>query len=322
MNNENNTIIDIPSAFFNELYQIAKADKNLIFLTADQGAWALEKFRSDLPNQFYNLGPCEQNMISLSAGLALSGKHVFVYAISPFVTQRCLEQVKIDLCLSNLTVTIIGSGSSLTYSYHGPTHQAIEDIAIMRALPGLTILNPCEQYSAKAAANLGYSCNGPVYVKMDKGFFTKLYNESTNFSDGVFQLTKGNDLGIISTGIMTQKSLEIKTELKKYSIDTSIIDIFRIKPLNKELLKSFIKDKRAIVTIEEQNTIGGIGSIVCEVLGEMDYKIPIIRFGIKDEYPSLYGDRNWLHEYHGLDVHSLSKKITAWYLELNQERST
>ena len=109
---------------------------------------------------------------------------------------------------------------------------------------------------------------------------------------------------------------------KKSSIDTSIIDIFRIKPLNKELLIRFIKDKKAIVTIEEQNIIGGIGSLVCEVLADVDIKIPIIRFGIDDEYPSLYGDRNWLHEYHGLDVISLSKKIETWYLKIGQHCNT
>jgi transketolase len=313
MKKENTGIIDIPSAFFNELYEIAKIDKNVIFITADQGAWALERFRSDMPKQFFNLGPSEQNMISVAAGLSLSGKHVFVHGISPFITQRCFEQVKIDLCLTSLPVTIIGGGSSLTYSFHGSTHQAIEDIAMMRALPGLTILNPCEEISAKVTANLAYKCNGPVYVKMDKGFFPIKYSENTNFSDGIFQLLKGRDICIVSTGIMTQESFALADKLNAMSISASIIDIHRIKPLNKELLIKYIEDKKAIVTIEEQSIIGGIGSILCEVLAEIDTKIPIIRFGINDEYPKHYGDRSWLHEYHGLDVLTLSKKIETWY---------
>lgn len=313
MKTENNPLIDIPSAFFNEVYEIAKSDKDVIFLTADQGAWALETFRENLANQFYNLGPSEQNMISVAAGLCLSGKRVFVYAITPFVTQRCFEQIKVDLCLSDLPVTIIGSGSSLTYSVHGPTHQAIEDIAMMRALPGMTILNPCEQVSAQAAARLAYTNDGPVYVKMDKGFHPILYSTNTVFSEGIFQLKEGNDLCIIATGLMTQRAFFVAEKLKDISINTSIIDIFKIKPLNKEYLLKKIRNVKAIVTIEEQNIIGGIGSAICELLAESAINIPIIRFGINDEYPELYGDRDWLHKYFKLEENVLSKRIIDWF---------
>lgn len=317
MNEKIKSSVDIPSAFFNELYTIAKNDQNVMLLSADQGAWALEKFKENLYGQFYNLGVSEQHLISVSAGLSLTEKKVFVYAITPFVMQRCLEQIKVDLCLSNIPVTIIGSGSTLTYSFHGPTHQAMDDIAIMRSLPNMTILNPCDEISAKAAVQLAYTNQGPTYVKMDKGFYPVLYTKQTRFADGIFQLKGGNNLCIIATGIMTQKAILLAEKLSCMSIDASIIDIYKIKPLNKELLLNKLKNVKCIVTIEEQTIIGGIGSAVCEVLSDYGINIPIMRFGINDEYCELYGDRDWLHKYYGLDIVTLSKKIERW-LKVNK----
>ena len=146
--------LDIPSSFFFHLMKRMKTNKNLILLTADQGAWALTEYEKKLKKQFFNIGVSEQNMIGLASGLSTSNKKVIVYAISPFATQRCFEQIKVDLCIPNIPVIIVGSGSTLTYAFHGPTHQAIEDIAVMRSLPNLKILNPCDNNSAKAAVDI------------------------------------------------------------------------------------------------------------------------------------------------------------------------
>lgn len=309
---DNNDIVDIPSAFFNELFEIAEKDKSILLLTADQGAWALEGFRKKLPNQFFNVGISEQNMISLAAGLTMGGKRIFLHAITPFMMQRCFEQVKLDICVGDLPVTLVGSGSSLTYSVHGPTHQAIEDLSMMRALSGLTILNPCEQYSAQAAARIAYECDGPVYVKMEKGFHPILYSSDSPFQDGIFELKKGDDLCIIGTGIMTQKAFSITEELKKASVEAGIIDIFRIKPLNEELLLEKLRNTKAVATVEEHNIIGGIGSAICELLVDKGIEIPIIRVGINDEYCKRCGNREWLHKYYGLDIVTVSRKLRHW----------
>lgn len=307
-----NEIVDIPSAFFNELCEIAEKDKNVLFLTADQGAWALERFRKKLPDQFFNIGISEQNMISLAAGLTMGGKRIFLHAITPFMMQRCFEQVKLDICLGDLPVTLVGSGSSLTYSVHGPTHQALEDLSMMRVLPRLTILNPCEQYSAQAAARIAYECDGPVYVKIEKGSHPILYNSNSPFQEGVSELKKGDDLCIIGTGIMTQKAFLIAEQLKKASIEAGIIDIFKIKPLNEKLFLKKIRNTKAIATVEEHTIIGGIGSAICELLTDRGINIPIIRFGINDEYCERCGDRDWLNKYYGLDVVTVSQKLKDW----------
>ena len=145
--------IDIRDAFFDELYEIAKEDKEVLFLTADMGALSLEKFKRDLPSQYINVGIAEQNMISVAAGLTLGGKKVFVYAIAPFITQRCYEQIKIDLACMRLSVTIIGAGAGIAYNSDGFTHHATQDIAIMRALPGMIILNPADSVTAAAESS-------------------------------------------------------------------------------------------------------------------------------------------------------------------------
>lgn len=312
-----NTIIDIRDAFLDTLYDIAKDDRDVIFLTADMGAWSLNRFKKDMPGQFINVGIAEQNMVSVAAGLALGGKKVFIYSIVPFVTERCFEQIKIDICTMELPVTIIGTGPGLTYTSDGPTHHAIEDVSVMRALPGITILNPCDQFAAQASARIAYESEAPVYVRLDKGRLPMLYNKETDFSKGVFQLKEGNHLLIITTGIITHKAFELSEKLKKASIDAGIIDIFRIKPLNKSMLIDAIQKVRAVVTFEEHTLIGGIGSAVSGLFADENVSIPLRRLGIDDKYCELYGSREWMHEYNGIDVSTACQEIVAWCRHLS-----
>lgn len=179
--------IDIMTAFFSELTNIGLKDKSLFFISADHGAWALSDFKNKLNKQYMNIGISEQNMISFAAGMALNKKKVYLFTITPFITQRCLEQIKIDLCYPNLPVVIVGNGSSLTYSYHGTSHQAIEDIAIMRSLPNLKILNPCDNLSTRTAVRIAHESNQPVYIKLDKGFFPDIYHKTKDIKEGVYE---------------------------------------------------------------------------------------------------------------------------------------
>lgn len=162
-------MIDIRDAFFDELYLIASKDKKVIFLTADMGAFGLERFKKDLPDQFINMGVAEQNTVSVAAGLALGGKKVFIYSIAAFITQRCYEQIKIDLCQMKLPVTIIGSGPGLSYGSDGPTHHAVSDVVIMSVLPDMTILTPRSLEEAERAVRMAYESKTPVYIRLGKG---------------------------------------------------------------------------------------------------------------------------------------------------------
>jgi len=304
--------IDIRDAFFNEVYTIASKDPNVIFLTADMGAFSLDAFKKDLSSQYINVGVAEQNLVSIAAGLALGGKKVFIYSIAPFVTQRCYEQIKIDLSCMRLPVTIIGSGPGITYSSDGPTHQAIQDVAIMRALPEMTIFNPSDPVTAAAAAKMSYKNDGPVYVRIDKGKLPLLYDEEEDFSDGLALLKKGCDLMIIATGIMVCQAFKVIDELAKHSIDAGIIDLYRVKPINEELLLTFIEQSNRIVTLEEHSIIGGIGSAICEILVDNEKPHHLKRIAIADKNCVGYGDREWMHSFYGLDVNSITKAILEW----------
>ena len=190
---QNKTKIDLMTAFFSQLEKLGKKDKNVFFITADHGAWALAKFKKNLKNQYLNIGVSEQNMVSVAAGMALNKKKVFIFSITPFVTQRCLEQIKVDICFPNLPVVIVGNGSSLTYAYHGTSHQSIEDVAMMKSLPNLKIMNPADNASSSESVKLAYKSKQPVYIKLDKGFFPDLNIKNSDLSSGVIEIEKQMD---------------------------------------------------------------------------------------------------------------------------------
>jgi len=305
--------IDMRDAFFDELFNIAKNDSQVIFLTADMGAHSLARFKKELPNQYFNVGVAEQNMVSIAAGLALGGKKVFIYTIIPFMTLRCYEQIKIDLCCMNLPVTIIGVGPGFCYGSDGPTHHATQDIAAMRALPEMTILNPSDPVMSKVAARIAYKNSSPTYVRIDKGKLPIIYHEKkNNFSDGLTKIISGDDLLIISTGVMIHQSIKITEILSNSSISAGAIDLYRIKPLNVELLLKLINKTKHIVTLEENAITGGIGSAVSEVLSDSKSTIPLKRIAIPDEHCFKSGNRESLHATYNLDAKSVAKIILEW----------
>ena len=209
---------DIRDAFFDRLYDIAGEDKNVIFLTADMGAFSLVKFKKDLPKQFINVGVAEQNMVSIAAGLTLTGKKVFIYTIIPFATLRCYEQIKIDICAMNLGVTIVGIGAGLSYGSDGPTHHGTSDIAVMRTLPEITILNPSDSVAAEKCAEIAYKSNAPVYIRLDRGKLPLIYEQNkSDFSDGISEVKEGDDLTIISSGVMVQQAVKAAEKLRNNS---------------------------------------------------------------------------------------------------------
>ena len=304
--------VDIRDAFFDRLYEIAASDKDVIFLTADMGAFSLVKFKKNLSSQYINVGVAEQNLVSVAAGLALGGKKVFIYAIAPFITQRCYEQIKIDLCCMRLPVTIIGVGAGIAYNSDGPTHHATQDIAVMRALEGITIINPSDPVTSAAAASLSYKENNPVYIRIDKGKWPFLYDEKQDFADGLALLRQGDDVLIVSTGLTVHRALKVAEKLSMHSIDAGVLDLHRIKPVNVELLLGVIGQSKQVVTLEEHSVVGGIGSIISEILTDKGAALTLKRIGILEKTCSGYGDRDWMHSFYGLDVDGITKQILNW----------
>ncbi len=301
--------VDIRDAFFNKIYDIASNDKNVIFMTADADAFSLKKYKKDFPNQFMNVGVSEQNLINVASGLALSGKKVFIYTIIPFITMRCYEHIKVNICSMNLPVTIIGTGSGLSFGNDGPTHHAIQDISIMRTLPEITILNPIDSSSAVACANLSYKNNSPTYVRLDKGTFNNIYNDKDNYSDGLKIIKELSDINVISTGYMTQQATKIANQLKNYSINIGIVDVYRLKPVNDKALLKIINMSKYIVTIEENSIVGGLGTIVSEIMTDNNTNTILKRIAIPDVQCFAYGSREWLHEKYKIDIDNIVKYI-------------
>ena len=304
--------VDIRDAFFDRICEIATKDKDVIFITADADAFSLRRYKKDLPDQFVNVGVAEQNMVAVSAGLALSGKKVFIYAIIPFITMRCYEHIKVNICSMNLPVTIIGAGSGLSFGNDGPTHHAMQDIAVMRTLPEITILNPCDGPSAAACAEIAYESNSPVYARIDKGVFPALYNGRDNFLEGMKVIRDISDINIISTGFMSQQAVEIADELKERSIDVGIIDLCKIKPINESLLMELISQSELLVTLEENSILGGIGTVLSEILVDFGQNIPLKRIALEDKQHFEYGSREWLHTSCKIDNSSVVENILEW----------
>lgn len=305
--------IDLRDAFFDRLYEIANRDRNVILITADMGAFSLEKYKRDLPSQYINAGVAEQNMISVAAGLALGGKKVFAYAIIPFVTLRCFEQIKVDLCCMNLPVTLVGVGIGVTYGSDGPTHHAIHDIGVMRNLPEITILNPSDAVVTSSCADMAYNSKGPVYVRVDKGIEPILYSDGGHdFSSGLKKVKEGSELLIVSSGIMVHKAIEVAHALDRKGVSSGVLDLFRVKPLNCGLLLDYLKEIKCVVTIEDNTITCGIGSEICEFLLDNSRFIPIKRIAFADIHCFDKGDRDLIHKSHGLDSKSVIEKIMSW----------
>lgn len=195
-------------SFFSALYKIMQRDKNAVLLAGDVGAITMDDIRTGFPDRCINVGIAEGNMMGVAAGMAMSGKTVFVFTFVPFVTMRCYEQLRIDVCLHNLSVKVIGVGPGVDYSTLGPTHHGLEDIALMRSLPSMQILSPCDDTQATAFCQMAYSSPGPFYIRLDRNGQPLVYStDQQDFSQGLKTLKDGKDILILATGKMVLTAL-------------------------------------------------------------------------------------------------------------------
>ena len=294
-------------AFFNAVYELAKVNRDVIVVTADMGAEALNKFRVDLPDQFVNVGIAEQQAITLAAGLALEGKNVFVYGISPFVTYRCYDQIKVSIASMCLPVTIVGCGAGFSYDDSGPTHHAVEDMGIMRMLPFFRVHNMTDSEMAGEFAHICYESEVPSYVRLDREEFSSIsknsdYTKLKGFEEHVY----GDDDKplIIATGNMVHRAIEAGE-----ATSASVIDVFTF-PIHESLVGA-ISNPQRIITLEEHTLPGGLGSAVLEFLSDHKLNIPVTRIGLdfSEGYCYKYGGRKNLQKLYGLDKKSIIEVV-------------
>ncbi len=303
--------IGMRDAFSESLYAHAKKDKDIVLITSDTGAICHDRFRQEIGRQYYNVGIAEQNMVGVGAGMAMAGKKPFLYAIASFATLRCFEQIRVDLCCMALPVTVVGVGAGFDYNTLGPTHHSTEDLAVMRTLPDLTVLSPSDSRMAEEMVGYCIEQPGPKYIRLDRTGLPLLYKEGADLDleQGLSVLREGSDLCVVSTGRMVPLALELADALQEHDIETGVVDLFRIKPVNESLLYEVISRYTHIASLEEHFVTGGIGSVMLETLSNNGKSHPVFRFGIPDRFCREYGDRNHLRKLNGLDIETLTRSV-------------
>ncbi|MBN1870829.1 MAG: transketolase [Candidatus Omnitrophica bacterium] len=285
------------------VYELAKKDKRVFFIGSDLGEGTLDKYKKEMPDRFFMEGISEANIIGMAAGLAMEGKIPYINTIATFLTRRCFEQVVVDLGLHNLNVRLLGNGGGLVYAPLGPTHEATDDIAIMRTIPHMTVVAPADADEMRRVVNQTIDYQGPVYIRIAKGFDPIVTREEVPFKIGKAILMKeGADALVITTGITLKIGLDAAAQLKKEGLHISVLHVPTVKPLDEEQILASAKKVPVIVTIEEHTVIGGLGSAVAETIAEADM-LSFKRFrriGIPDVFPDQYGSQASLMEYFGI----------------------
>lgn len=307
-------ILGMRDQFFNELYKLFQEDPQAIFITADNGAPTLDQFARDFPDRFFNVGIAEQQLIGMACGMAFEGKKVYVYAIAPFVSLRCYEQVKLDVCAMNLPIVLIGVGAGYAYDIMGPSHHTVEDVSIMRALPNLKIYSMADGTSAAELASVVHHDRSPQYIRFDRAGLPEVYaGRRIEIAQGLTQLRSGDDVCILTSGVMVHQALAAADLLHESAgLNVGVIDVFRLKPLNGHALKQYLKNVARIVTLEEHLLAGGLGSLVAEWMIDEDRHIPTMRIGQDDRFVFDYGGRQAIWEKYGLDVGAVVSRIAGW----------
>lgn len=300
-------------AFIKTLTDLSKKNDSIYLLTGDTGFAILDEYQKLFPHRYLNVGLSEANMIGISAGLALNKKIVFVYGIVPFVTMRCFEQVRNDLCYQKLPVKIIGVGGGLTYGSAGATHHSIEDIAVMSCLPNMNVICPGDPVETSYAVEASMNLDCPAYIRLGKSGEPILHKDIKSFTIGRgIVMRKGDGIAIISTGNMLETALHVSNKLMENNIESCVISMHTVKPIDRKLIIQTASKCKTIVTIEEHNIIGGLGSMVGNVIVEEFLPAKLIKFGIPDKYVDTVGEQQYLRNYFGLGEEQITNRILSY----------
>ena len=272
-------------AYGKALVEAGKLNPDFVVLDADlAAATKTGVFKKEFPERFYDCGIAEGNMISIAAGIAATGKRVFASSFAMFAAGRAFEQVRNSIGYPHLNVIIGATHAGISVGEDGATHQCNEDIALMRTIPGMTIINPADAAEARAAVLAALEIDGPVYLRFGRLALPVIFGDDYNFEVGKgVQLREGNDVTVVASGLLVHEALEAYELLKAEGINARIINIHTIKPLDSDIIIKAAKETGAIVTAEEHSVIGGLGSAVCDVVSE-NCPVPVIKVGVNDEF--------------------------------------
>jgi transketolase len=279
----------------------------------DLGYSVVEPFRQEFPERFINVGVAEQNMTGIATGLAISGKVVFTYSIANFPTLRCLEQIRNDVCYHRASVKIVAVGGGFAYGAQGMTHHATQDLAIMRALPNMTVVAPGDPVETALATRAIIEWPGPCYLRLGKAQEPVVHKTSPDFQIGkAIVVQEGSDVTLITTGGILYNAVQAAERLAQQGIQARVLSMHTLKPLDTDAVVAAAQRTKAIITVEEHSLIGGLGSAVAEVLAELgDSYITFRRIGIKDEFCHQVGSQEYLRGIYGLSVDSIIEVVRS-----------
>lgn len=296
--------------FVRTLIALAKENPNIELITGDLGFGVLKPFWERLPDQFINAGIAEQNMTSAAAGMALEGKTVFTYSIGNFPTLRCLEQIRNDCAYHGANVKIVCVGGGFVYGSLGMSHHATEDIAVMRALPGVAVLCPGDLVEAEEATKAIAKYPGTCYLRLGRGGEKRIHDHIDNFEIGkAIKIHDGEKIAIFSTGAIFEEVADAEAILAEHDIYPAVYTFPTVKPIDRAVIARCAADFDMIVTVEEHNIVGGFGSAVAEVLVELPERARLLRIGIHDTYSSIVGSQKYLRSQFGLDSGGIATQV-------------
>jgi len=300
------------NAFADELTKLGNEDARVVMLSGDIGNRLFDKFKDKHPSRFFNCGVAEANMMGVAAGMAMSGLRPVAYTITPFVTTRCLEQIRTDVCYHEVPVTIVAVGAGLAYSGLGPTHHACEDISFLRSIPNMVVICPGDAFEVRAALRASMQQDRTVYIRMGKKGEPVVHaGPISDFKIGkAITVADGGDVCLLSTGNMLPEAMEAGHKLKESGISAKVVSFHTVKPLDDACLKEAFSRFKLVATLEEHSLIGGFGAAVSEWLA--DTGTPhrkFLRFGTPDAFFKKSGEQEYAREVLGLTGHQIAEKI-------------
>lgn len=298
------------AAFFATLYNLASQNFRIQFIKGDTAY--VPDFQNAFPQQYLDVGIAEQNMIGIAAGMAKEGLIPFTYSIVNFATMRCLEQIRNNIAYHNLNVKIVSCGAGFDYGALGATHHATEDLAIMRAMPNMTIFSPCDPTETRAVTQAALNLDGPCFIRNGHGNEVILHKDDLKkFTIGkAYSLLEGKEVAIFATGSIAEEALNAARILNADGYFIGVYSFPTIKPIDKDLILEKAETARLIITLEEHSIIGGLGSAVAEIIAEVPLKQALLhRIGVPDTFATVVGSRSYLKEVYGINALKIESDI-------------
>jgi len=300
------------NAFAKQITALAQQDPRVVMMAGDIGNRLFDNLKAKCPDRFFNCGVAEANMIGMAAGMAMSGLRPFCYTITPFITYRCLEQIRVDVCYHHVPVVIVGTGSGLSYASLGATHHSCEEMGMLRLLPGLAVLAPADEMEVRGALKAALQYPHPVYIRIGKKGEPVVHKTEPNFIIGkALPLRDGTDVCLLGTGTMLPVVLETADLLAKAGISAKVVSFPCIKPLDKELLSEVFNKFKCVATVEEHSVLGGLGGSIAEWLTASRAPGRLLRFGTPDEFLHDTCEQEEAREHYGLTAPAMAERIKS-----------